>query len=37
MISLLCLAAATPHPEDSIVEFVSDKFFNVRKQIQRDA
>lgn len=48
MISLLCLAAATlvgnalvisptPHPEDSIVEFVSDNFFNVRKQIQRDA
>ena len=38
MISLLCLAAATlvgnasvisptPHPEDSIVEFVSDNFF----------
>lgn len=32
MISLLCLAAATlvgsptPHPEDSIVEFVSDNF-----------
>lgn len=48
MISLLCLVAATlvgnspaispiPYPEDSIVEFVSDNFFNVRKQIQRDA
>lgn len=48
MISLLCLAAATlvgnspaispiPHPEDSIVKFVSNNFLNVRKQIQRDA